>query len=54
VWTIVDRDDGWSELRITPPPAPNRPTEMCVDKYWWNAIMWDCHGPSWQQWQTLG
>ncbi len=53
IWTIRTRTDGWSEISTTP-PAPGRPPKMCLDKNGWNAIMWNCHNPHWQQWQSLG
>jgi Ricin-type beta-trefoil lectin domain len=54
LWTIVDQSDGWSEIRTVPPAAPGRPAVMCLDKTGWNTVMWDCHQPPWQLWQSLG
>jgi hypothetical protein len=54
VWTITDIGQGWSEISTVPPAAPGRPEVMCMEKYWWQANMWNCHRPDWQLWQSLG
>ncbi|MDP9434430.1 MAG: hypothetical protein M3P93_04240 [Actinomycetota bacterium] len=29
-----------------------RHSGKCLDKSWWNAVQWNCHGASWQQWRV--